>query len=208
MTYRAIDATTLTLTHLLVEHFASDAYLGQFFTGGGAPMVVSTRTPQEMATADQTGLSLWLYRIARDPELMNHPRRRTAVDQFEKQPLPLRLHYLMTPIVNEDPTRGNDPGMEQSIIGKVLQTLHDHPRLSGADLRGDLVGTESVLSLRLEPLGIEEITRVWDALEASYQLCVSYEVSVVLLHSDSEASRIAPVDSVEPEFGVIRGATL
>ena len=35
------------------------------------------------------------------------------------------------------------------------------------------------LKVRLEPLTLEEITRVWEALEGSYQLSVSYEVSVV-----------------------------
>jgi hypothetical protein len=87
----------------------------------------------------------------------------------------------------------------------VLQTLHDHPILTGALLQGDLVGTGAQLTIRLEPLGLEEITRVWDALETSYQLCVSYEVSLVLVASDEEVRRISPVESVEPEYGVITG---
>ncbi len=202
MTYRVISAATETLANRLTTHLRTDPVLGTFFDSSlGGTMEVLARTPQEMAEADDTGLSVWLYRIARDPELLNHAPKRVSFDQFEKPPLPLRLHYLMTPIVNEEATLGNDPGLEQFIIGKVLQTFHDHPRLEGADLQADLTGTGQTLGVRLEPLGLEEITRVWDALETAYQLCISYEVSVALIASDKEPALLTPVDVVESEIG-------
>lgn len=208
MTYRAINATTATLVDLLTDHFNGEPLLRPFFdSGSGGNMVVSPRTPQEMADADEAGLSVWLYRIARDPELLNMPRRRTAFDTYEYRPLPLRLHYLMTPVVNDAERIGNDPGLEQFIIGKVLQTLHDNPNIRGAQLRGDLVGMGASLSVYLEPLNLEEITRVWDAMESSYQLCISYEVSLVMIASSKEVERIAPVITVEPEYGVITGVS-
>jgi hypothetical protein len=207
LTYRAINATTVTLVDLLTEYFNSDSLLRSFFDSGlGGNMAISPRTPQEMTDMNEAGLSIWLYRIARDAELLNHPPRRISDDSYEYRPLPLRLHYLMTPVVNDPEISGNDPNMEQFIIGKVLQTLHDHPIIQGAKLRGDLVGSGSKLTVRLEPLDLEEITRVWDALESSYQLCISYEISMVMIASEQEAERITPVSSVEPEYGVITGA--
>jgi len=203
MSYRAINASTATLTDLLTQEFVADSLLGSRF-GAGGNMEVYARTPEEMSELDNTGLSVWLYRIARDPELLNKPMRRTGPDTYEYRPLPLRLHYLMTPVVNRENPDGNDPGIEQFIIGKVLQIFHDHPRIQGALLRGDLIDTHSSLGVRLEPLTLEEITRVWDALESSYQLCVSYEVSMVMLASDREVDRIAPVQRVEPGYGLIR----
>lgn len=206
MSYQAISATTATLLALLEENFAADPLFAGFFAagGGGGNRVVSPRTPREMEQAQDTGLSVWLYQIARDPELLNRPRERIAADSLSRRPLPLRLHYLLTPVVQETEAGDNDPGMEQLIIGKVLQIFHDHPKLSGVQLRGSLIGTGTSVRVRLEPLDLEEITRVWDALESSYQLCVSYEVSVVMVASDSESARTAPVDAVEPEHGVIR----
>lgn len=113
MSYRNINSATRTVAGLLSSHFESDPDLGGFFNAVlGGTMSVSPRTPEEMANAEQNGLSVWLYRIARDPELLNLPPRRVGFDRFERQPLPLRLHYLMTPVVNTDLTVGNDPGME------------------------------------------------------------------------------------------------
>jgi len=206
MSYRAINATTVTLVDLLAVKFAADALLRPLFDSGlGGSLVVSARTPQEMSANDTSGLSIWLYHIARDPELLNMPPRRTGPDTWEERPLPLRLHYLITPVVNGTDNASNDAGLEQLVIGKVLQTMHDTPTLQGSLLRGDLSGSGTSLSVRLEPLGLEEITRVWDALESSYQLCVSYEVSLVLVNSDKQAERVTPVSSIEPSIGVLAG---
>jgi hypothetical protein len=60
--------------------------------------------------------------------------------------------------------------------------------------------------MRLEPMSLEEITRVWDALEGSYQLSVSYEVSVVNITPELEPERVAPVEIAMPEYGLIVGA--
>src|SRR5262249_9420889 len=153
--------------------FRADSLLRGFFSGG---MVVSLNTPQEMNEKPTEGLSVWLYRILRDDQRLNDPPLRISATELQPPPLPLRLHYFMTPVTNR---RTGNPETEQLILGKVLQLFHGHPVLRGADLRGEFIGTEVELKARLEPLSLEEITRVWEALEGSYQLSVSYEVSVV-----------------------------
>ncbi|MGI9393735.1 MAG: DUF4255 domain-containing protein [Boseongicola sp.] len=204
MSYRSINAITRSITTLLQDRLAADATLRPFFDAGvGGNMDVSPRSPEEMDDGDQSGLSVWLYQIRRDPELLNLPPRRISADQIEPERLPLRLHYLMTPVVNFDDAVGNDPGLEQLIIGKVLQTHYDHPHLTGPDLLGDLAGSDSTITIRLESLGLEEITRVWDALSSTYQLCISYEVSFVMVCSDAPEVAITPVDSVEIASGTI-----
>ena len=57
--------------------------------------------------------------------------------------------------------------------------------------------------MRLEALSLEEITRVWEALEGSYQLSVSYEVSLVDIASDLEPEHVSPVQVVLPEYGIV-----
>lgn len=201
--YTALRSTTLTLTGILEQHLRNDFDLRMMFNpDDGGTMVVSASTPQEMVDNNLAGLSVWLYRIDRDDQLLNHPPPRPGFARRERRGLSLRLHYLLTPMAESSP-EGTGPPLEQSILGKVLQTFHDHPLLSGVDLQGDLTGSGMEIAVRLEPLGLEEITRVWDALERSYQLCVSYEVTVVMVASDAEAERINPVESAVIDYGVI-----
>ena len=63
------------------------------------------------------------------------------------------------------------------------------------------------LTARLETLSLDEVSRVWEALEGSYQLSVSYEVSVVNIESLTEPERISPVFVPRPEYGVIAQST-
>jgi hypothetical protein len=194
--YRALSATTETLVGLLKEHvqFLSAAF--------GGTWEVTAQTPREMSEKNQQGLSVWLYRVERDEHHLNQAPRRVAFNQIEPKPLPLRLHYLITPIA----LAGEEGLLEQQILGVVLQTFHDQPILQGASLQPELRSTTDRITVRLESQGLEEITRVWDALERSYQLCVSYEVSVVMVASNNEADELAPVDVVVPEYGIVTGA--
>lgn len=196
--YQSLRATSRALANYLESYLAAgaDALAAEFSSGN---FVVSLNTPEEMDNVE--GLSVWLYRVVRDEHLLNAPPHRIN-DREEVQPLPLRLHYLMTPIVEPDSVNGTEN--EQLILGKVLQALHDHSSLRGVDYNlTDLDGTDTEATVRLEPLALEEITRVWDALDASYQLSVSYEVSVVEIASAKETIPFEPVMSVLSEAGVV-----
>lgn len=198
--YTALRATSKTLADYLEKQFNADLHLSMFF--GGGTMVVSLNTPKEMIDRTGEGLSVWLYRVIRDEERLNAPPFRRDFTSLERAPLPVRLHYLITPIVNTTNAVAG-PETEQVILGKVMQILHDHPTFRGADLQDDYIGTEVELNVRLESLNLEEITRVWDALEGSYQLSISYEVSVVNIESEIEPEKVAPVIVALPEHGVI-----
>lgn len=196
--YTALQATSETLSKFLEARFKADPLLKKFF--GIGSMVVSLNTPEEMTKKPAEGLSVWLYRLIRDDQRLNDRPERISPSQFRQAPLPLRLHYLMTPVTNK---KNGDPGTEQVILGKVLQLFHSHSVLRGSDLQGDFVGTETELRLRLDPMSLEEITRVWEALEGSYQLSVSYEVSLVNISAEQEPDVLTPVDVVKSEYGVI-----
>jgi hypothetical protein len=163
-------------------------------------MVVTLDNPEEMAEREQEGVSVWLYRLDRDDQSLNEPPRRIAPDRLLRRPLPLRLHYLLTPQVDHHP-RDHAAELEQLILGKVLQVFHDASSLAGARLVDTLSGRPFEFFIRLEPLTLEQITRVWDAVERSYQLCVSYEVSIVPIESAEEPAVHAPVDVAIPEHG-------
>jgi Pvc16 N-terminal domain len=198
--YTALRATSLTIVRHLERRFNADPEVSPLFGGGGG-MIVSLNTPHEMTEANQEGVSVWLYRIVRDEDRLNQPRPRPAPNEEQRRPLPLRLHYLITPIGAAD--RVNAAETEHALIGKVLQVFHDQPALRGPDLEDDFVGTATELTLRLESLSLEETTRVYEALARSFQVCISYEVSVVTIVSVLEPLQVAPVLVTVPEYAVV-----
>jgi Pvc16 N-terminal domain len=172
-----------------------------FDPNSGGTMVVSLNTPKEMTDNQAEGLSIWLYRAIRDEERLNAPPERISNNQLKTPPLPLRLHYLITPIVNSKTV--TSPETEQTILGKGMQAFHDHAIFTGVDLQDDFTGTALELHVRLEPLSLEDTTRIYDAHEGPYRLSISYEVSVVYIYSTIEPESITPVQVVMPEYGVI-----
>jgi Pvc16 N-terminal domain len=204
--YTALRATSQALAAYIRQRLEADPNLGRFFDSvQGGTMIVSPSTPHEMSERPVEGLSIWLYRVVRDEERLNRPPIRLDHQRIRRPPLPVRLHYLIAPVLNSDTDIASET--EQAILGKVLQLIHDHPTLRGADFPpdNDFSGTQTELNVRLETMGLEEITRVWEALEGSYQLSVSYEVSVVDIDSILEEDG-TPVEVVMPEYGLIVGS--
>ena len=147
-------------------------------------ITVWLETPKEMRNNDNTGISLWLYRITRNEHLLNQPRERVSAGQVARRPIPVNLHYLITPIMAE-------PRDEQLLLGRILQLFNDHPALRGADLTGGLSG--EVFRITLETLSVEDLTRIWGALQEPYQTSLTYPVQVVEIESGEEALATSPV---------------
>jgi hypothetical protein len=201
--YTSIIATTESLRELLRMSFRTDvgpSGLASLFSGG--VMDVSLATPREMQ-GQQQGLSMWLYRVVRDDTRLNDPPSQRPLPgggvELVPPPLPLRLHYLMTPLVDDGPET------EQRILGRVLQLFHMRPELSGADLRGDLTGSHARIQARLEALSLDETSRVWEALDGNFQLSVSYEVTLANIDNLVQPVRAPLVESVQTGHAVIVG---
>jgi len=201
VSYTNIFSTSETLRRLIESDLRSDAGpngLGSLFDGGG--FTVELGTPEELG-ADANGVSVWLYRVLRDETRLNDPPRIVprpgGVVDVIPAPLPLRLHYLVTPLATDA------PDTEQKVLGRVMQLFHMRPTLSGSILQGDLAGTDAELNVRLESLTLEELTRVWDALEGSYQLSISYEVTLANIESNLLPLRASPVESVAPGYAQV-----
>jgi Pvc16 N-terminal domain len=137
-------------------------------------------------TTPASALSVWLYQVRRNPDLLNEPPRRVSPTEVLAPELPIDLYYLLTPIFTS--TEG-----EQALLGTVLQTFNDNAIVTGSDLAAPLDPTTDQLRVSLEALTLEEITRVWMALEESYQLSVSYHVQLVRISSAREPQMGPPV---------------
>jgi hypothetical protein len=180
--YSALRAVTRTLQAMLRSTITNSTDLALKNTD------IDLRTPKEMQSANNpiSGVSLWLYRVMRNGDLQNHPPTRVSSNQLAVQPLPLDLYYLVTPIMR-------DPGAEQILLGRIMQTFNDHAIVGGADLLDALAGSSVHLRVTLEALTLQELTQVWYALQEPYRLSVSYHVQAVNIDADLAPVQVAPV---------------
>jgi hypothetical protein len=125
---------------------------------------------------------LFLFEAKEDPAARNRARVRSLEPPevgVKKAPMAVFLRYLLIPW-------GGDRLTEHKILGRVLQILYDGAVLSGPQLMGGLAGTSEALKITLAPLTLEELTRVWYAVQKPYRLSLTYEVRVVNLESQKE----------------------
>lgn len=136
-------------------------------------------------------LAICLYEVIEDASSRNQPMQRIPVPggmRIAKPPLTLTLRYLMTPFAPQ-------PEDEQRILGRAMQALYEDSLFSGPELRGtagppwprtdvpgSLVGSADVLAVTLDPLTLEERSRIFHAIQQPYRLSLSYQVRVANIH--------------------------
>ncbi len=140
---------------------------------------ISLESPADLVGNDDVRLSIYLYRVVENASTKNRFPVQGNGAQLRKPPLSLDLFYLVTPLVGA-------PREQQIILGKVMQVLYDRAILEGADLVGSLAGSGDELRVILNPVSLEENSRVWQALEMSYRLSVCYTVRVAMVDSTRE----------------------
>ena len=151
---------------------------------------ISLESPYDLdkGNQDSAKLSLYLYRVVENPFNKNDPQVPGNGSSLRKTPLALDLYYLVTP-------RLGTARDHHIVLGKVLQVFYDRCELQGADFdfaTSLLQGSDAQLRVILNPVTLEETTRIWQAMEMSYRLSVCYLVRVIFIDSLVEASA-APV---------------
>jgi hypothetical protein len=131
----------------------------------------------------QTTLSLYLYRVTMNEHLRG--ARRTPDVLSSNHPLSVDLHYLLTIWADDAPA-------EQIILAWAMRQLQQHPILDSSSLSTEAEwGPGEYIQLIPSELSTEDVMRIWDALEPSYRLSVSYIARVVRI--DGDAERALPV---------------
>jgi hypothetical protein len=173
------------------------------FTSGPFPgTIIDLRSPKEIAAppGDKKILSFWLYRVGRFDELENAPPVLRLDGRLERAPLPLVLHYLMTPIANDELNR-------HQLLGLAMRVLHDQAQVGPEFLRPDLLGDiDPPIGLHLEQQSFEETGKIWHALHEPYRLSVSYLVQYVALRSDRSSALGGRVLETDARFANIEAA--
>jgi len=125
----------------------------------------------------QTTLSLWLYQVTPNEHLRNVPNVRIQNQEFDRlTPLPLDLCYLLTPLKQNEEDN-------QITLGRSLQVLYDNSIIT-------LNAGNNVEELHISicQRSIEELAKVWEALQKPYRLSICFEVRVVRIDSERALS--------------------
>ncbi len=151
--------------------------------------------PKDDELDDKPLLNLFLYRITESPFLKNQEiPRPTPQGSYGHPPLSLSLHYLLTPYgrLAGNGVAGTSPDEVPAhyVLGSAMRVLHDNAVLvdgstaGGADvLYPSVKDAYEKVKLRLEPISLEDVSKVWTALGRPYRLSAAYEVSVVQIES-------------------------
>lgn len=141
-------------------------------------------------------VTVCLYDVVEDPSAKNRPRRKVSgpagTFRIEKAPMALLLRYMVTPWSG---TRAAD----HQILGRVMQILYDGAIIHGQALQGGLAGSSDALKVTMAPIPLQERFWLWQAVQASYRISVTYEVRVVNLDA-VEGQLVTPVAGRELDY--------
>jgi hypothetical protein len=181
--YTAIRACSATLRALLREHITLTTEPGL----SGVP--VELRSPRQLEQANvDTAVSVWLYRIAVDPDAANRRPPRPTAELRALHATPIDLCYLITPF---HPT----PLDEHTILGRVVQVLHDHARLSGTLLQESLAGTSTVLRLSFDITSVADANNLWWSAQHQHRVAIACRLDGVVIDPHLPPGPEPPVSS-------------
>ncbi|HSZ02856.1 MAG TPA: DUF4255 domain-containing protein [Terriglobales bacterium] len=192
----AIAATTLTLQAILQNQIVSDPV--DIDLTDTTVTILPPDKARGNASANQ--LNLFLYQILPNAAWrnMNDPSQ-VKPGETGNPPLALTLHYLITAFGKD-----NDTTLPYGhhLLGKAMSILYDHALLGPDEIRAatsasfpasDLDKQIERVRITLQPLSLEEISKLWSGLVTQYRLSVGYEVSVMLIDSTQPKKTPLPV---------------
>ena len=157
---------------------------------------ISLESPADLENNNSVRLSIYLYRMLENPYMKNRFPVEGTGGQRRNPPLTLDLYYLLTPMLGT-------PREQQIVLGRTMQILYDRAILQGADLSNELGTSGEEIRLLLNPVSLEELTRVWQALEIPYRLSVCYIARVVIVDSEQQQFR-QPIVSKRITYGAFK----
>jgi len=204
-TYLAIGGVSKTLRALLRDRMDLPA----------ASVKVTVQTPKANGNGSDPDpdldprVNLFLYSVTENPHLKNqeipghgHP------GTYGKPPLSLDLHYLMTAYGHTtDDSDSQNEALAQQVLGSAMRVLHDYPVITDelVDSNGDPILDSELhdayerVRLTLSPISLEDLSKVWTALESPYRLSVAYKVNVVQIESKQPRRYPKPVGEPKGE---------
>jgi len=185
----AIASVTATLQAILGREITADPDLND---------TAVTALPPDKARASITTnqLNLFLYQVLPNAAWRNMDiPQRVKPGETGMSPLALDLHYLLTAYGRDNDTM---QPFDHHLLGKAMSVLHDHALLGPDEIRlafpGSGLETQADrVRITLQPLSVEDISKLWMGFATQYRVSVGYDVSVALIDSTQSAKTPLPV---------------
>ena len=189
----AIAAVTATLQSILFQTLTAEPDL--------ADTVVTILPPDKARGAlNSNQLNLFLYQILPNAAWRNwNIPNQVKPGESGVPPLALDLYYLVTAF-GKDNDATQPFGHE--LMGKTMSVLYDHALLGADEIRNataanlaasDLDKQVERIRITLQPLSVEEISKLWTGFATQYRLSSAYEVSVALIESTQSVKTPLPI---------------
>lgn len=148
-----------------------------------------TIRPPDKARDSQAGnqVNLFLFQTSPNASWRNVATEPAGPGGLRQPPLALNLLYLMSAHGRDD----DDPEpFSHRLLGEAMRVLHEQPVLDLAELGPALAGGVERVRVRvtLQPLSLEEMTKLWTIFQTPYRLSVVYEATVVLIDRAPEGT--------------------
>ncbi len=191
--FQAIGAVSATLKTLLKDRMELPNNAPVPVTIGPPAFSPHDNEPRE----EDSRVNLFLYRVSENGYLQNQEiPGRGGSSGYGHPPLSVNLHYLVTAYGNKAVNGGPlyDETTAQFLLGSAMRVLHDIPVVTDGlttvrapigeqVLHKSLRDSYEQVKVTLEPLTLEDITKVWTALTLRYRLSAAYAVNVVQIES-------------------------
>jgi hypothetical protein len=207
-TYKALAAVSVTLRNLLLDRMEDLP----------ATPITVTLAPPDVKVDNVSGrrLNLYLFQVTENASLKNQeiPGQGNP-GAYGRPPLSLDLHYLMTAYA-ESHTGPDSDLVAQQVLGNAMRVLSDYailpPDLHQKDdpaqptiLDPVLLSEYERIKITLQPVSIEEISKIWTAMpHADFRRSVLYQVSVVQIESRLPRRLARPVQTRRVSLTVSR----
>lgn len=145
-------------------------------------------SPGEIEADQAPRLCLFLYQVAENPTMKNRAPERLSDEKLSPSYLILDLYYMLIPYESSRATNRMERTKEEHmVLGRSMQILHDHGILRDPVLQGGLAGRGLEIRITLNPVPIDEMTKIWQAFQTKpFKPAVCYLVTPVPIESERE----------------------
>lgn len=201
----AIAAVTATLQSVLGTAITADPDLID-------TLVTALPLDKARGTNTTNQLNLFLYQVLPNAAWRNMDMPKTVrPGETGMSPLALDLHYLITAFGRENDT--SQP-FDHHLLGKAMSVLYDHALLGPEEIQTAFPGSgletqPDRVRITLQPLSLEDISKLWMGFATQYRVSVAYDVSVTLIDSTQPVKTPLPVLTRGPgDIGSISNANI